>query len=132
MRASVSRNSAGVRADLAFWSELAGGDENSGRDLVALFLATTADQISAMVSGLAAANTDAVSRAAHSCVSSCSTCGLEGLAQMFRRVEREALERRLDALSHTIPLIVEIFDEVRTHLSQLLATSASASAEEPA
>jgi HPt (histidine-containing phosphotransfer) domain-containing protein len=132
MRASTSRNSASVRADLAFWSELAGGDESSGRELVALFLATTADQISVMVSGLATANTGAVSRAAHSCVSSCSTCGLVGLAQLFRRVECEAHDGRLDALSHTIPLIVEVFDDVRTHLSPMLAASASASIEERA
>jgi HPt (histidine-containing phosphotransfer) domain-containing protein len=123
MRRRASQNPTGIRGDLAFWSELAGGDENSGRELVALFLATTSDQISAIVSGLAAANIGAVSRAAHSCVSSCSTCGLDELAQLFRHLECEAGERRLDALSHTVPLIVETFDDVRTRLSRVLAAS---------
>jgi hypothetical protein len=55
-----------------------------------------------------------------------------GLAQLFRGVVGEPHDGRLDALSHTIPLIVEVFDDVRTHLSPMLAASASASIEERA
>lgn len=120
MRPSATDGVRGLREDLAFWRDLAAGDDDSARDLVALFLTNTSDQISLIVSGLAAGHTNAVRIAAHTCVGSCSTCGLDTLTQLFRQLEAEASEGRIDALSHTVPLIVETFDQVRARLSRLL------------
>jgi HPt (histidine-containing phosphotransfer) domain-containing protein len=119
-----------VRADLDFWRDLSGGDDHSARELVALFLTNTSEHIAHMVSGLAAGNAEAVCRAAHTCIGSCRTCGLEGLADLFRQLEQEAGEKRLDALSHTVPRIVETFDEVHARLTRAIATPSSATFEE--
>jgi len=119
-----------ARADLDFWKDLAGGDDDTGRELLALFLGDTSTQISLMVSGLAAGDAVAVCRAAHSCVGSSSTCGLEALAELFRRVEQEAGEKSLDALSHSVPLIVETFDQVHARLTRAIAAKSPESIEE--
>ena len=119
-----------MRADFAFWRELAGGDDGSARELVALFLRSTSEQISVVISGLAAGNAGEMARAAHTCAGSCSTCGADSLARLFRQLEHEATDRRLDALSHTVPLIVETFDGVHARLARMLAASSSESVEE--
>jgi HPt (histidine-containing phosphotransfer) domain-containing protein len=116
--------------NFAFWRELAGGDDGSARELVALFLGTTSEQISAVISGLAAGNAGEVARAAHTAAGSSSTCGADALALLFRQLEREASDQRFDALSHTVPLIVEAFDGVHARLARMLAASTSASLEE--
>ena len=132
MRKATNHDLGGVPADLAFWRDLAAGDDNSARELLALFLTNTSDQISAIVSGLAAGRANEVGVAAHTCVGSCSTCGLEPLTQLFRRLEAEAIAGRLDALSHTVPLIVETFDRERARLSRLLVPLTSESIGERA
>ena len=65
-------NNDAARADLDFWKDLAGGDDDAGRELLALFLGDTSTQISLIVSGLATGDASAVGRAAHSCVGSSS------------------------------------------------------------
>jgi HPt (histidine-containing phosphotransfer) domain-containing protein len=124
MRRSTTDDVEGMREDLAFWRDLGAGDDDNARDLLALFLTNTSTQISVIVSGLAAGRTNAVRLAAHTCVGSCSTCGLEKLTQLFRRLESEASDNRLDALADTVPLIVETFDQVRARLSRLLPVTA--------
>ena len=123
-------NDAAARADLDFWKELAGGDDDTGRELLTLFLGDTSTQISVMVSGLAAGDADAVCRAAHTCVGSSSTCGLEALADLFRRVEQEAGDKALDALSHSVPLVVETFDQVHIRLTRAISASSPESIQE--
>jgi len=130
MDAPINDAAAAARADLDFWKELAGGDDDSARELLTLFLGDTSAQISLMVSGLAAGNADEVCRAAHTCVGSSSTCGLDSLAEVFRRVEQEAGDSSLDALSHSVPLVVETFDRVRARLTKVIASSTSATIQE--
>jgi chemotaxis protein histidine kinase CheA len=83
-----------------------------------------------MVTGLAAGDVNAVCRAAHTCIGSSSTCGLDSLADLFRRVEQEAVDKSLDALSHSVPLIVETFDRVHTRLTRAMAASSPESIQE--
>ena len=123
-------NDAAKRADLDFWKDLAGGDDDSGRELITLFLGDTSSQISQMVTGLAAGDVNAVCRAAHTCIGSSSTCGLDSLAELFRRVEQEAVDKSLDALSHSVPLIVETFDRVHARLTKAMAASSPESIQE--
>jgi HPt (histidine-containing phosphotransfer) domain-containing protein len=119
-----------VRADLDFWRDLAEGDDDSARELLALYLEDTSAHISLMISGLAAGRADEVARAAHTCAGSSSTCGLDALAGMFRQLEYEARDHKLDDLSHTLPRIVETFDQVHARLTRAIAASSSAPIEE--
>lgn len=125
-----TNDAAAAREDLDFWKDLAGGDDDAGRDLLALFLGDTSTQISLMVSGLASGDAGVVCRAAHSCVGSSSTCGLEPLAELFRRVEQEAGDKSLDALSHSVPLVVETFDQVHARLTRAISATSPESIEE--
>jgi HPt (histidine-containing phosphotransfer) domain-containing protein len=123
---SLSNNdTTGVRADFDFWRDLAGGDDDCARELLALYLGDTSEQISLMVSGLAAGSTDQVGRAAHACAGSSSTCGVDALADLCRRLEQEARDNRLDDLSDTVPLIVETFDQVHARLTKTIAASSA-------
>ena len=129
MRKPADQNT-DARADLDVWSDLAGGDDRSARELMALFLTNTSEHIAHLVSGLAAGNVEAICRAAHTCIGSCRTCGLDGLADLFRQVEREADTRQLDAVSHTVPRIVEAFDAVHVRLTQTIAAPSPGAFEE--
>ena len=123
MDASSNNDTAAARADLGFWRDLAGGDDAAARDLLTLYLEDTSAQISLMVSALAAGSADQVGRAAHACAGSSSTCGVDTLAELFRRLELQARDNRLDALSDTLPLIVETFDQVQARLTRTIAAS---------
>ena len=118
-----------ARADLGFWRDLAGGDDEGARDLLTLYLEDTSAQIALMVSALAAGSADQVGRAAHACAGSSGTCGVETLAELFRRLEQQARGNRLDELSVTLPLIVETFAHVRARLAKTIAASSEASQE---
>jgi HPt (histidine-containing phosphotransfer) domain-containing protein len=120
-----------VWADLEFWRDLAGGDNDSARDLLTLYLGDTSAQISLIGSGLAAGNADQVARAAHSCAGSSSACGIETLAALFRRLEQQARGNRLDELSDTLPIIVEAFGQVHARLTKTIAASSESIPERP-
>ena len=115
-----------ARADLGFWRDLAGGDDEGARDLLTLYLEDTSAQIALMVSALAAGSADQVGRAAHACAGSSGTCGVDTLAELFRRLEQQARGNRLDELSVTLPLIVETFTHVRARLTKTIAASSEA------
>jgi HPt (histidine-containing phosphotransfer) domain-containing protein len=123
MDAPSNIDTAAVRADLDFWRDLAGGDDACGRELLTLYLVDTAAQISLMVSALAAGRSDDVGRAAHTCAGSSSTCGIDILADLFRRVEQQACDNQLDKLSDTVPLIVETFEQVHVRLMKAIVAS---------
>ena len=118
-----NNHTAELQADFAFWRELAGGDNDCARDLLTLYLADTSAEISRMVSGLADGSPAEVGRAAHTCAGSSSTCGVDNMAELFRRLEAQARDNRLDELSDTLPLIVEVFDQVRLRLTKVIAAS---------
>ena len=127
---TVSNNEiAGVRVDFDFWRDLSGGDDDSARELLTLYLGDTSALISTMVSGLAAGSADQVGRAAHTCAGSSSTCGVNTLAELCRRLEQQARDNRLDDLSDTLPLIVETFDQVQACLTKTIAASSAPSQE---
>jgi HPt (histidine-containing phosphotransfer) domain-containing protein len=67
-----------------------------------------------------------VGRAAHACAGSSGTCGVDTLAELFRRLEQQARGNRLDELSVTLPLIVETFTDVRARLTKTIAASSEA------
>jgi len=127
---SLSNNdTSGVRADFDFWRDLAGGDDDCARDLLTLYLGDTSTQISLMISGLAAGSADQVGRAAHTCAGSSSTCGVDALADLCRRLEQQARDNRLDDLSDTLPLLVVTFDQVHARLTRTIAASSAPSQE---
>ena len=123
MDAPTNTDTAAGRTDLGFWRDLAGGDDACARELLTLYLADTSEQISLMVSGLAAGRRDQVGRAAHSCAGSSSTCGVDALANLFRQLEQQARDNRLDELSDTLPLVVDAFDRVHARLTRAIAVS---------
>lgn len=125
MDAPGNTDTAALQADLDFWRDLAGGDDDCARELLTLYLSDTSAQISLMVSGLAAGRADEVGRVAHTCAGSSSICGVDPLAALFRQLEQQARDNRLDELSDTLPLIVETFDQVHARLTKAIAASSS-------
>ena len=126
MDAPSNTDTAAVPADLRFWCDLAGGDEEAARDLLTLYLGDTSEQISLIVSALAGGRADQVGRAAHACAGSSGTCGVDTLAELFRRLEQQARTNRLDELSATLPLVVEAFNDVRARLTKTILASSEA------
>jgi len=129
MDASINSDTAAERADLGFWRDLAGGDDEAARDLLTLYLEDTSAQIALMVSALATASADQLGRAAHACAGSSGTCGVDTLAELFRRLEQQTRGNRLAESSDTLSLIVETFDHVRARLTKTIAASSEAKQE---
>ncbi|MEP6918407.1 MAG: Hpt domain-containing protein [Acidobacteriota bacterium] len=122
---ALSAADAAARADLDFWRDLSEGTDESGRELLELYLTDTGAQISLMISGLAQGRSEDVACAAHTCAGSSGTCGVDGLARLFRQIEYEARDARHDAVANTLPLIVETFDGVRVRLLKAIAVPAT-------
>jgi HPt (histidine-containing phosphotransfer) domain-containing protein len=122
---ALSNSDAAARADLDFWRDLSEGSDESGRELLTLYLADTGAQILLMISGLAAGLTEDVGRAAHTCAGSSGTCGVDDLARLFRQLEYEARDGRDEAMATTLPLIVETFDGVQVRLLKAIAVPTS-------
>ena len=125
MDALLKHDTAAVQADLDFWRELAGGDNDCARELLTLYLGETAAQISAIVSAVAAGRADEAGRAAHTCAGSSITCGDDALAELFLQLEQQARNNRLDEMSGTVPLIVESFRHVHARLTKAIAESST-------
>jgi HPt (histidine-containing phosphotransfer) domain-containing protein len=114
-------SSGGARADLDFWRDLSEGSDDDGRDLLALYLRDTSEQILRMISSLADGRIDDVAVAAHACAGSSGTCGVASLARLCRQLECEARDQQQTAMSDTLPRIVETFDGIHERLTKAIA-----------
>lgn len=59
-------------------------------ELSRFFISGTREQLDELRAVLAAGDAREVERLAHSCVGSAATCGIDGLVELFRRLERAA------------------------------------------
>jgi CheY-like chemotaxis protein len=97
--------------------EFSEGTEESLRELIALYLKQTAEQLDQIGRALSASDADAVWRVAHSCAGASATCGMSGMVKVLREMERQSHEGRLTAVPQLLEQARREFGRIRDFLA---------------
>jgi len=81
--------------DLVWLKECTDDDLDAMKAMVELYLARTTTQLSELDAAIAADSASDVRRIAHACVGSSGTCGMNGMSQIFKRLEKMGASGKL-------------------------------------
>jgi HPt (histidine-containing phosphotransfer) domain-containing protein len=101
--------------------EFTDGSADNLRELVALYLTQTTEQLEQLEAAVAAGNASEVRRLAHGCAGASSTCGMRRLTPMLRELELQGLEDRLTTAPQLAREAHLEFDRIRAFLESYLA-----------
>lgn len=74
--------------DMVWLKECTDDDADAMKAMVDLYLTRTTAQLTELDAAIAADSASDVRRIAHACVGSSGTCGMTGMAQIFKRLEK--------------------------------------------
>ncbi len=100
--------------------DLTSGDPANLRELTALYLSQTQDQLEQLSAAVKAGMAGEVRRLAHSCVGTSATCGMRGLVPLLRELEREGFEEKLTNAAELAQRASEEFERIRLFLEAYL------------
>lgn len=99
----------------------AGGGVELVAELVDLFVADVPARLDAIRSAIAAADPEALVRAAHSLKGSASTLGADGMADLCRRIELQARDGAVPPAREMFGMLQEEFERVKQALDAWVA-----------
>jgi signal transduction histidine kinase/DNA-binding response OmpR family regulator/HPt (histidine-containing phosphotransfer) domain-containing protein len=99
--------------DLSRWRELAGGTDEGLAELTELFVAQNDEALTGLMAAAAAGDAPRVEALAHRAASACAVCGVHGLADRLREIERLARTGALDRVPDYAAQVGLEFDRVR-------------------
>jgi HPt (histidine-containing phosphotransfer) domain-containing protein len=94
------------------------GTEESLRELIALYLKQTSEQLEQLASAVSASDAEAIRRLAHSCAGASATCGMIGLVKLLREMERQGHEGRLTTTRQVFGRATREFGRIRDFLAK--------------
>jgi CheY-like chemotaxis protein len=92
------------------------GNEANLRELVALYLKQTSEQLEQLKVAVAASDPLEVKRLAHSAAGASATCGMAGLMTMLRELERQGLDGKLSNASDLCQQVLVEFKRIQSYL----------------
>jgi CheY-like chemotaxis protein/nitrogen-specific signal transduction histidine kinase/HPt (histidine-containing phosphotransfer) domain-containing protein len=101
--------------------EFTDGSPDNLRELIALFLTQTTEQLEQLEAAVTAGAAADVRRLAHSCAGASSTCGMRRLAPMLRELERQGLEGKLTNAAQVCQDANLEFQSIRKFLQDYLS-----------
>ena len=101
--------------------DFTGGDRDNLRELVALYLSQTGEQLAQIKAAVQAGEVQEVRRLAHSCAGASATCGIRRLVVLLRELEREGFEGKLTSAPQLSQQADEEFERIRHFLEAYLA-----------
>ena len=101
--------------------DFTGGDRDNLRELVALYLSQTGEQLAQIKAAVQAGEVQEVRRLAHSCAGASATCGIRRLVVLLRELEREGFEGKLTSAPQLSQQAGEEFERIRHFLEAYLA-----------
>jgi CheY-like chemotaxis protein/HPt (histidine-containing phosphotransfer) domain-containing protein len=119
--ARTSADSPVPPVDMSRLLEFTGGDPKDLRELVALYLSQTEEQMGQLAAAVRAGSADEVRRLAHSCAGASATCGMRQLVPLLRELEQEASEEQLASAAELSSRATQEFTRIRTFLEAYLA-----------
>ena len=104
--------------DMERFRELAGGNEQSMRDLAALYLRQTGEQLKQLHHAFEAGNPAEVRRVAHSCAGASATCGMGLIAEPLRELESMGTRDDLSGIEKLLARVREEFESIQDYFTQ--------------
>jgi HPt (histidine-containing phosphotransfer) domain-containing protein len=101
--------------------EFTDGSAENLRELVALYLSQTSEQMEQLEAAIGAGEAAEVRRLAHSCAGASSTCGMRRLVPLLRELERQGLEGRLTNAAEIWEEAGREFAKIRAFLQAYMA-----------
>ena len=89
--------------------EMAGGDEAAIRELTALYLAQTTEELQHLKAAAEAGDVAEVERIAHKATGASATCGMNAIVRLLRELERQGSEGKL---SDAVALVAQASEEL--------------------
>jgi CheY-like chemotaxis protein/nitrogen-specific signal transduction histidine kinase len=117
--------SANDPVDMLRLLEFTDGDPESLRELVALYLSQTEEQLGQLAAAVQAGAAQEVRRLAHSCAGASATCGMRHLVPLLRELERQGLEGQLTSAAQLSRQAGQEFERIRSFLEAYLGKDSS-------
>jgi HPt (histidine-containing phosphotransfer) domain-containing protein len=107
--------------DLERLLEFTDGSPDNLRELVALYLKETRNQLEQLESAVGSGAPAEARRLAHSCAGASATCGMRRLAPLLRELERQSAEEDLAGAGRLCQEAGREFERIRKFLEEYLA-----------
>jgi CheY-like chemotaxis protein len=108
----------GNPVDMDRLMEFTDGSEENLRELVALYLSQTTEQLDRLRAAVSASDAAEVRRVAHSCAGASATCGMRNLVPLLRELERQGREGKLTQPEKILEQLLQEFKHVQSFLEQ--------------
>jgi CheY-like chemotaxis protein len=105
------------------------GNPDDLRELIALYLKQTSEQVAQLEVAVEEGSAPEVRRLAHSCAGASATCGMSRLVPMLRQLEHLGEEGRLTGAAELSRRVVEEFQHIRSYLEAYLARQTALAAQ---
>jgi HPt (histidine-containing phosphotransfer) domain-containing protein len=116
--APVQAGSPEAPVDMDRLSEFTDGSPENLRELVALYLTQTTEQLEKLRSSVAAADAAEVRRVAHSCAGASATCGMRQLVPLLRELESQGRQGNLTTAQNLCDQALGEFQRIRSFLEE--------------
>jgi CheY-like chemotaxis protein/HPt (histidine-containing phosphotransfer) domain-containing protein len=103
--------------DMARLNDFTDGSQENLRELIALYLEQSNEQITRLAAAVRAGDAPAVRHLAHSCAGASATCGMARMVPLLRELERKGHEGRLAGAAKLCEEVVQEFDRIRLFLA---------------
>ena len=107
--------------DMERLHDFTNGNFDDLKDLIALYLRQTGDQMEQLGGAVSAGAAKDVRRVAHSCAGASATCGMSGIVPFLRELERKGDEGNLSNAAELFGHVEEEFTRIRGYLEDYLA-----------
>ena len=109
--------------------EFTDGSPENLRELVALYLTQTTEQLDKLRAAVSSGDAAEVRRVAHSCAGASATCGMRHLVPLLRELERQGREGKLTTAGDVFEQAGREFKRIRLFLEQRPTTQEDAAAK---
>jgi CheY-like chemotaxis protein/HPt (histidine-containing phosphotransfer) domain-containing protein len=106
--------------DMSRLLDFTDGDPENLRELVALYLSQTEEQLGQLEAAVQTGTAQEVRRLAHSCAGASATCGVRNLVPLLRELERQGFEGQLTSAPQLSREAGEEFKRIRSFLEAYL------------
>jgi CheY-like chemotaxis protein/nitrogen-specific signal transduction histidine kinase len=117
--------SANDPVDMSRLLDFTDGDPENLRELIALYLSQTEEQLGQLATAVQAGAAQEVRRLAHSCAGASATCGMRHLVPLLRELERQGLEGQLTSATQLSRQAGQEFERIRGFLEAYLGKDSS-------
>jgi CheY-like chemotaxis protein len=105
------------------------GNPDDLRELIALYLKQTNEQVDQLQAAVQGANAAEVRRLAHSCAGASATCGMVRIVPLLRELERQGNDNKLTSATDLARQISDEFKNIRLYLETYLQKQSALAAQ---